>query len=282
MDESMNTQPRDIRYLNATSMMNNWWFRVAIRKILVANGTELYFEHPAVVGTSRPGWMTRMKAEGLGVLQPNFAPNSNTERSCELHSTLPSVSSLKHGVVTMTRDDVHTKITAEEFREQGKDQDWFVVDGEVYNAKEYLKEHPGGADSILLASGDDATDDFVTIHSDDAKRKLAEFHIGTLVGNLADLPAPPMVITTAANAFLDPKIWKSVTLSDIQAVTHDSFIYRFSLPLSDGRLGLPVGQHVYVRLRRKDTQELIQRAYTPVSKEDDSGTMDILIKYTFL
>ena len=44
----------------------------------------------------------------------------------------------------------------------------------MYNAKEYLKEHPGGADSILLASGDDATDDFVTIHSDDAKRKLAE------------------------------------------------------------------------------------------------------------
>ena len=90
-----------------------------------------------------------------------------------------------------------------------------------------------------------------------------------------------MVITTAANAFLDPKIWKSVTLSNVQAINHDSFIYRFSLPLSDGRLELPVGQHVYVRLRRKDTQELVQRAYTPVSKENDCGTMDILIKYAF-
>ena len=64
-----------------------------------------------------------MKAEGLNVLQPNFAPNANAEQSSELQSTLTPVSS-KPSVITMTRDDVHRKITAEEFREQGKNQEW--------------------------------------------------------------------------------------------------------------------------------------------------------------
>jgi len=52
-------------------------------------------------------------------------------------------------------------------------------------------------------------------------------------------------------------------------------------------MGLPIGQHVYVRLRRKVTHkedaeivhgELVQRAYTPLSRPHDRGTVDLLIK----
>ena len=50
----------------------------------------------------------------------------------------------------------------------------FVVNGEVYDATDYLQDYPGGADSIFLASGEDATEDFMAIHSIDAKKKLAE------------------------------------------------------------------------------------------------------------
>jgi nitrate reductase (NAD(P)H) len=35
---------------------------------------------------------------------------------------------------------------------------------------------------------------------------------------------------------------------------------------------------VYVRLKRKDTGEVVQRAYTPVSKDDAVGYIDFLIK----
>jgi nitrate reductase (NAD(P)H) len=58
MDEGMNTQPRDM-YLNATSMLNNWWFRVAVRRSgAPGGGVQLVFEHPAVVEQkSREGWM---------------------------------------------------------------------------------------------------------------------------------------------------------------------------------------------------------------------------------
>ena len=49
----------------------------------------------------------------------------------------------------------------------------FVVNGEVYDGTAFLDEHPGGADSIWLAAGElDTTEDFIAIHSDDAKRKL--------------------------------------------------------------------------------------------------------------
>lgn len=56
MDEGMNTQPRDM-YLNPTSMLNNWWFRVAIRKTPNDTGVRLEFEHPSVVGQTKAGWM---------------------------------------------------------------------------------------------------------------------------------------------------------------------------------------------------------------------------------
>jgi len=52
MDEGMNSQPRDM-YINATSMLNNWWFRVAVLRTEIG----VRFVHPAPVGTKSPGWM---------------------------------------------------------------------------------------------------------------------------------------------------------------------------------------------------------------------------------
>ena len=54
------------------------------------------------------------------------------------------------------------------------------MDGQVYDATEYLDEHPGGADSILILAGDDATEDFMAIHSMDAKKKLAQVSTRTV------------------------------------------------------------------------------------------------------
>ena len=54
----------------------------------------------------------------------------------------------------------------------------FVVNGEVYDATSYLKDHPGGADSILIMANEDASEDFTAIHSSDAWAKLAEVRQG--------------------------------------------------------------------------------------------------------
>ncbi|THH19026.1 hypothetical protein EUX98_g8852, partial [Antrodiella citrinella] len=156
----------------------------------------------------------------------------------------------------------------------------FVVKGEVYDGKDYLKDHPGGADSILLVAGDDATDDFMNIHSMDAKEKLAQYHIGTLASPiLTATPTETQVMSDPSSTpFLELKTWKSITLTSIQRVNHDSILYYFSFPHASQRLGLPVGQHVFVRLRRKDTGEMVQRAYTPVSKQNAAGGIEFLIK----
>lgn len=79
-------------------------------------------------------------------------------------------------------------ITPAELVAQDKQRPWFVIDGQVYDGTAYLKDHPGGADSILLVAGGDATEDFMAIHSTDAKSKMAEVIISLL---------PPFVLGMA-------------------------------------------------------------------------------------
>ena len=73
----------------------------------------------------------------------------------------------------------------------------------------------------------------------------------------------------------------------MEDVSHDSRVYRFALESPEQPLGLPIGQHVFVRLKRKVKSgadsavvegELVQRAYTPVSRSDDKGHIDLLVK----
>ncbi len=51
---------------------------------------------------------------------------------------------------------------------------------QVYDATSFLKEHPGGGDSILLVAGTDATEEFDAIHSQKAKQQLLSFVVGRL------------------------------------------------------------------------------------------------------
>jgi nitrate reductase (NAD(P)H) len=50
----------------------------------------------------------------------------------------------------------------------------------VYDATPFLEGHPGGAESILISAGMDATDDFNSIHSSKAKAMLVDYYIGDL------------------------------------------------------------------------------------------------------
>jgi nitrate reductase (NAD(P)H) len=105
-----------------------------------------------------------------------------------------------------------------------------------------------------------------------------QFHIGTLAG--APMQSAPVEADDDPHKpFLDAKRWKKVVLTDVKMINHDSAIFRFALQASDQPLGLPVGQHVFVRLKRKDTGEVVQRAYTPVSRQNVVGEIDFLIKY---
>ena len=128
----------------------------------------------------------------------------------------------------------------------------------------------------MLVAGEDATEDFMAIHSSDAKRKLAEFHIGTLVEPYK--MAPQVNISNDdSQEFLNPRVWKKVVVSSIECLEGDAKRVRFALPNPEQPLGLPFGQHIYLRLRTKEG-ELIQRTYTPMIQRDARGFMELLVR----
>lgn len=92
-----------------------------------------------------------------------------------------------------------------------KESAWFVHSGRVYDATPFLKEHPGGADSILLVAGTDATEEFDAIHSGKAKTMLLDYYIGDLAG------ADDVVVPAAENG----KNFNSLfILSDVLFLLH--------------------------------------------------------------
>ena len=119
----------------------------------------------------------RMKRAGQDILNPRFGPI--VESRSENLAAPPSAPE----PVSMTNPDVRRQITLSELRlatarslPVQERKPWFTVNGEVYDGTGLLDEHPGGADSIWLAAGGkdaEATEDFLAIHSDDAKVKLA-------------------------------------------------------------------------------------------------------------
>ncbi|KAF8671873.1 Nitrate reductase [NADH] [Rhizoctonia solani] len=268
MDESLALQQRDM-YWNPTGMMK--WFRIAVHRVEVEGRTVLQFEHPTLAGTASGGWMQRMKEAGQSVTTPIFG-------TLQTSLNEPTTPSQPVEIISMKNPDIKRVITIEELKAQPKEQPWFVVDGEVYDGTGYLADHPGGADSIILTAGQDASEDFFAIHSPDAKKKMAAFHIGTLVKGEGSLQADDSSDDEESSHFLHKTKWKPIKLQTITPISPDTSIFRFALQTPEQRLGLPVGQHVFVRLKRKDTGEVVQRAYTPVSREQEVGHIDLLVK----
>ncbi|XP_022700703.1 NADH-cytochrome b5 reductase 2-like [Varroa jacobsoni] len=77
----------------------------------------------------------------------------------------------------------------------------------------------------------------------------------------------------------DPDVKYPVPLVDKKELSHDTRRFRFGLPTEQYRLGLPVGQHI--NLITKTNDELVIRAYTPVSSDDETGYFDLVVKVYF-
>ncbi len=82
MDEGLATMPRDM-YWNATSMMNSWWFRVAVHRE-GPDGSKIRFEHPTLAGNAPGGWMQRMNEAGADPRYPDFGGASSSASQSSL------------------------------------------------------------------------------------------------------------------------------------------------------------------------------------------------------
>ena len=78
---------------------------------------------------------------------------------------------------------------------------------------------------------------------------------------------------------IEPTVKYSLPLVEKQVISHDTRLYRFGLPSPDHILGLPIGQHIH--LTANINGELVIRAYTPVTSDDNYGHVDLVVKVKF-
>lgn len=248
-DESQNTQPEKLTW-NLMGMMNNCWFRVKINHDREAQPPTILFDHPTTVSPQEVGgWMERDKAAGTAAAK-----------------TLPTKPPSGLPVYTMSEVERHTSET----------DCWIVVRGLVYDCTRFLKDHPGGPQSILITAGSDTTEEFDAIHSEKAQDMLKEYLVGQLEaqpdqGNAGEVvptasPALPLSVhKPASGPFLNPKQWKKITLESKKRLSPTILLLRFSF---EGLFGLPTGKHVYLklpqeRLHKDMPTKSVMRAYTP-------------------
>lgn len=60
---------------------------------------------------------------------------------------------------------------------------WTIIDGNVYDLTDWIKQHPGGKEAILQLCGQDGTERFAGQHGEDGKpnAELAKHLIGILL-----------------------------------------------------------------------------------------------------
>ncbi|XP_063530328.1 NADH-cytochrome b5 reductase 2 isoform X3 [Cydia strobilella] len=78
---------------------------------------------------------------------------------------------------------------------------------------------------------------------------------------------------------VDPNAKYALPLIEREEISHDTRRFRFALPTKDHVLGLPVGQHIHLSVKLED--DLVIRAYTPVSSDEEKGYVDLVIKVYF-
>ncbi|KAI1079093.1 hypothetical protein F5B20DRAFT_581513 [Whalleya microplaca] len=271
MDDSMMVQPRDM-YWSVLGMMNNPWFRVVIHK----EDHALRFEHPTVPRLIPGGWMERVKKAGGNLSNGYWGEKLSNEES-EVKVEEPAK------VICMVNKDIKRTITIDELRKHdGESEPWFVVNGEVYDGTKFLEGHPGGAASIVGAAGQDASEEFLAIHSENAKAMMVDYHIGTLdaasQAALAGGEGEAGKDAAPRETFLQSKVWTKAILSAKTKISADTKVFTFKLEHAEQTSGLPIGQHLMMRLRDPVTREAIIRAYTPISEVSDKGKIDVLIK----
>ena len=258
-DESQNTQPDKLTW-NLMGMMNNSTFKVKVHPCKTLRRKKaVRFEQPTQPGATPGGWMV---------------PKDSAEPA---EAVVPAASA-----GAAPRDPSKTYYTWEEIeKHDSKESCWFVVDGKVYDSTSYNNDHPGGATSILLTAGQDATEEFMAIHSVKAKKLLQNYYIGEVdtgaVARAAPVEAAAAPAAGGKLVTLDGKKKVSLTLVEKRSISPDTVILRFGLPSPAHKLGLPVGKHMFVYAKNAAGESVI-RAYTPITADNVEGYVDLLIK----
>ncbi|KAJ5676988.1 Eukaryotic molybdopterin oxidoreductase [Penicillium maclennaniae] len=252
MDEAMTVQPRDM-----------YWREVNLK-----------FEHP-----THPA-----KAGGVdGECQEDRGDLNNGHWGERFEGEVP-VEPDHVKEINMKKEGVNRVVDLQELKlNTSAEKPWFVINGEVYDGTAFLEGHPGGAISITASACLDVSEDFLAIHSETAKMMMPDYHIGSLdkvslealqvnASAVSDEPRPIL---------LQSRAWSKIKLSEVKNVSWDTRIFVFDLEHGRQTLGLPIGQHLMIKVPDPITHEAIIRSYTPISETNMEGKMELLVKIYF-
>eukprot|EP00566_Odontella_aurita_P003164 CAMPEP_0113571588 /NCGR_PEP_ID=MMETSP0015_2-20120614/25635_1 /TAXON_ID=2838 /ORGANISM="Odontella" /LENGTH=1025 /DNA_ID=CAMNT_0000474551 /DNA_START=35 /DNA_END=3114 /DNA_ORIENTATION=- /assembly_acc=CAM_ASM_000160 len=268
-DESNNAQPMNPTW-NLMGMGNNQVFRVKVHMDRTASGEHVFrFEHPTQAGQQQGGWMTTAagKPDSAG-----YGRLLEVQGEAEVAAPAPAADPKKAEAKIFTMAEVN---------KHNEEADvWIVVNDRVYDCTEYLELHPGGIDSIIINAGEDATEDFVAIHSLKATKMLERYYIGNLDVKskaAASAAVPEETIDEKGNKLaLNPRHKTPFDLQSKTVLSHDTYLLDFALPTKEHVLGLPTGKHMF--LSAKIDGETVMRRYTPISSNYDVGCVKFVIK----
>ncbi|KAH1096864.1 hypothetical protein J1N35_013785 [Gossypium stocksii] len=230
----------------------------------------IVFEHPTLPGNQSGGWMGK-----------------------ERH---PENQTIKKSVSFPFMDTASKTFSMSEVKKHNSaDSAWIVVYGNIYDCTRFLKDYPGGTDSILINTGTNCTEEFDAIHSDKAKKMLEDYRISELLtsGYVSDSArsspntfmhgtskisflAPIKEVAPTRPVSLVPRKKILCKLVEKITISHNVCRFQFALPSEDQVLGLPVGKHIFLCATIDD--KLCMRAYTPTNSFDEVGHFDLVIK----
>lgn len=101
--------------------------------------------------------------------------------------------------------------------------------------------------------------------------------VGTLVALVVSVLISLFLLSKPKKPFLDPNQFLPLPLTEKKFITHNTVRMRFTLPSPKQRLGLPIGQHITFLAKDEEGKD-IYRAYTPISDDDQLGSVDFVIK----
>ena len=114
---------------------------------------------------------------------------------------------------------------------------------------------------------------------------MKDYHIGSLdeegKAALVGGDLQPDKDSEPSPTFLSSRTWRKAILHSKTNISWDTRMFSFKLDHDQQTLGLPIGQHLMIRLRDPVTREAIVRSYTPISQTIKEGFMDVVVKVYF-
>ncbi|KAI7900653.1 uncharacterized protein BX663DRAFT_458378 [Cokeromyces recurvatus] len=288
-NDANNSQPKEPTW-SLMGMLHNAWYRVRVHLVKEPE-LALLFQHP----TTLPGDVTLKDIDLPGWLEGEKKEETPSAAATAAAATKEKSNDGKK-LKTYTLEEVAKHAT--------EDDCWIVLNGLVYDCTPFLNEHPGGAQSIVLAAGTDCTDEFFAIHSEKAINMLKKYLIGEVQQEAATTPEKQVsssqtqksnvitpssqstnnnnTTTTTAQSFFDPRVWKKLVLQKKEAISTTIRKFTFAVPEGvDEVLSLPVGLHVYMKLKedindQSEKPKIVIRAYTP--SKVNQKTIEFMVK----